>query len=36
MFLFMTYFGKFISFIISYNVRVGPDFVYGEDVGSFL
>ena len=36
MFIFMACFSKFIGFIISGNVRVSLDFVYGEDVGPVL
>ena len=32
----MACFGKFVSFIISCDVRVSPDFVYCEDVGLLL
>ena len=36
MFKFMSSFSKFISFIISNNVRMGSNFVYGESMGSLL
>ena len=36
MFILMTCFGKFVGFIISYNVRVSLDFEYGEDMDSLL
>ena len=36
MFMFMACFGKFISFIITCNVRVSLDFVYGEGASSLL
>ena len=32
----MACFGEFISFIVSRNIRVSPDFVYGEGGGSLL
>ena len=36
MFRFMSNFSKFISFIVSNNVRVGSNFVYGKSMGSLL
>ena len=36
MFRLMSSFSKFISFIVSNNIRVGSNFVYGKNMGSLL
>ena len=36
MFRLMSSFSKFIDFIVSNNVRVGSNFLYGKSMGSLL
>ena len=36
MFRFMSSFSKFIDFIVSSNVRMGTNFVYGKSMSSLL